>query len=154
MHIPIIWVVLELVGFTLRKCMFSALNQRWRKFPNTKTNSLNSKRKRRSSTSETNWKSWRKKNLPWKKKTKRFDDDLYYFSMMKIYDIACFFFFTEKTRLVQKGRRKEGKRRRNRGLKTSHKVHRCTARNELHIFTQFYLFSLFYVLSTPACNCY
>lgn len=48
-----------------------ASNQPWRKSPNTKTNSLNCKRKQQNSTSETNWKLSRKRSSPWKKKTKR-----------------------------------------------------------------------------------
>jgi len=83
----------------------------------------------------------------------------YTYKERRVYIIFCktiflYSFFLEKTRLVQKGRRKEGKGRSGiRGIKTSNEAYHCVS-NELHIFTQFYLFSLFYVLSTPACNCY
>lgn len=147
----------EPTRFTLGLFLFSASNQLWRKSPNTKTNSPSSKRKRRSSTSETSWKLWRKRSSPWKKKTKRYvyNHTVELLDQIEFFDHAYLFsIFIEETRLVQKGRRKEGKRRRSGGIRPRTEFIIVLHAMSCIFLPSFIYFHLLYVHSTPACHCY
>lgn len=73
-----------------------------------------------------------------------------------ILPIRMFIFFViEKTRLVQKRRRQEGKRRSGvRGIRPHENFIIVFAMNCIFLPSFIYFHYSIYVLSTPACNCY
>lgn len=112
----------------------SALNHLCAKYRNTKTNSLNCKRRLPNSTSVINWNKWKRRNSPWRTRIRRYQltssnnrsnpffflyvfksfiDPLFLFLFSLFFFKSFLFFLSEKTGLVKERRRRreEGKGR-------------------------------------------